>query len=310
MRIVFLGTPDFAVPALSALADAGHEIALVVTQPDRPRGRGGKVSFSAVKEEALRRGITVFQPKKIREESAAERLRDISPDCIVVAAFGQILPKEILDLPAYGCLNIHASLLPKYRGAAPIQWAILSGEEETGVTIMQMDEGLDTGDILAQEKVPISPQETGGSLFDRLSEKGADLLIRTLAAMEKGAVMPCPQDDAKATRTGKIDKTLGEIEWAREAVATERLVRAMDPWPSAYTWLEGKILKIWKAEVVPGDPAGHPGQVLAADPEQGFVIQTGEGALKLLEVQQEGRRRMEAGAFLRGCPVETGIVVG
>ena len=302
-----MGTPDFSVGALKALAENGYEIAGVVTQPDKPRGRGKASAMTPVKEAALELGLTVYQPSRVREQSFMDTVRALNPDVIVVSAFGQIIPKALLELPRYGCVNIHASLLPKYRGAAPIQWAVMDGEPVSGVTIMQMDEGLDTGDMLAKTEVPLEPDETGGSLFDKLSRAGADLLIRTLPALEQGTLTPEKQPLESPTAYARmIRKEDGRIDWNLEAEAIERRIRGLNPWPSAYTELTGKILKIWRAEVLPKESGQTPGTVTEAG-KGGFCVQTGKGVLRLLEVQLEGKKRMDAQAFLRGFHAAPGM---
>ena len=307
MRVIFMGTPDFSVGALKSLAENGYEIAGVVTQPDKPRGRGKASAMTPVKEAALELGLTVYQPSRVREQSFMDTVRALNPDVIVVSAFGQIIPKALLELPRYGCVNIHASLLPKYRGAAPIQWAVMDGEPVSGVTIMQMDEGLDTGDMLAKTEVPLEPDETGGSLFDKLSRAGADLLIRTLPALEQGTLTPEKQPLESPTAYARmIRKEDGRIDWNLEAEAIERRIRGLNPWPSAYTELTGKILKIWRAEVLPKESEQAPGTVTEAG-KGGFCVQTGKGVLRLLEVQLEGKKRMDAQAFLRGFHAAPGM---
>lgn len=311
MRVIFMGTPDFSVGTLEALAEAGHEIVLAVTQPDKPKGRGKSVQFPPVKEAALARGIEVYQPRRVREEACIEYLRKYEADIIVVVAFGQILPKEILEMPRYGCVNVHASLLPKYRGAAPIQWAVINGEKVTGVTTMRMDEGLDTGDMILKEEVALAPDETGGSLFDRLAQTGAELCLRTLEAIENGTAVYTPQNHEEATHTSMIKKQLGEIDWTKPAQEIERLIRGLNPWPSAYTHLNRKTLKVWKAETVE-ETAGEqmePGSI-AGVTKNSIFVRTGQGLLKLVEVQLEGKKRMTADAFLRGFTVEAGIRLG
>lgn len=308
MRTVFMGTPDFSVPVLAALAESGCTVAAVVTQPDRPKGRGKGVAMSPVKEKALEYGIPVLQPRKVRDPAFVEELRSCEPDVCVVAAFGQILSREVLAVPRYGCINVHASLLPRYRGASPIQQVILDGETETGVTTMMMDEGLDTGDILLQKVIPIAPDETGGSLFDKLSEAGGPLLIETLRRLEAGTLIRTPQS-GETCYAGMIRKSMGEICWSRPAAELERLVRGMDPWPSAYTKLNGKTLKIWRAEVDPVPADGEPGMV-AWVKKDALAIVTGEGTLILRELQLEGKKRMPADAFLRGYPVQPGTRLG
>lgn len=307
MRVIFMGTPDFSVGALKSLAENGYEIAGVVTQPDKPRGRGKASAMTPVKEAALELGLTVYQPSRVREQSFMDTVRALNPDVIVVSAFGQIIPKALLELPRYGCVNIHASLLPKYRGAAPIQWAVMDGEPVSGVTIMQMDEGLDTGDMLAKTEVPLEPDETGGSLFDKLSRAGAELLIRTLPALEQGTLTPEKQPLESPTAYARmIRKEDGRIDWNLEAEAIERRIRGLNPWPSAYTELTGKILKIWRAEVLPKESEQAPGTVTEAG-KGGFCVQTGKGVLRLLEVQLEGKKRMDAQAFLRGFHAAPGM---
>ena len=304
-----MGTPDFAVGALEALVEAGHEVAAVVTQPDKPKGRGKEMQQTPVKTCALKHNIEVFQPVKIKTPEAVEVLRGYEAELFVVAAFGQILSKEILDMPKFGCVNIHASLLPKYRGAAPIQWAILDGEKETGVTIMQMNEGLDTGDMLTKVIVPIEDTDTGESLFDKLAEAGAKLLIETIPQIEAGMVQPQPQDDSLSTYAKMIKKEMGQIDWKKEAVVLERLVRGMNSWPSAYTHFNGKTLKIWEADVEKGDNNTVPGTVVEVT-KNSIKVQTGRDLLVLKQVQLEGKKRMDVAAFLLGYKVETGSVLG
>lgn len=309
MRVVFMGTPDFAVETLKALIASGHEVAAVVTQPDKPRGRGKSMQFTPVKEEAVKAGIPVYQPLKVRDEEFVEFLRKLAPEVIVVVAFGQIIPKSILQMPRYGCVNVHASLLPKYRGAAPIQWAVLDGEEKSGVTTMQMDDGIDTGDMLLKEEVILEKTETGGSLFEKLSTVGAQLLIKTLDALETGTVTPEKQPaDSPTAYAAMMTKEMGKISWEKEAKEIERLVRGLNPWPSAYTRLEGKTLKIWGSEAVEKESHLAAGTVTGSDKEA-FYVQTGKGILKVTELQLEGKKRMDAGAFLRGYPVEKGTVL-
>lgn len=309
MRVVFMGTPDFSVPTLECIIEAGHEVVGVVTQPDKAKGRGKKVVYTPVKEKALEHGLTVYQPRRAREREFIEQMRALNPDVMVVVAFGQILPKELLDIPKYGCVNVHASLLPKYRGAAPIQWAVIRGEKVSGVTTMQMDVGLDTGDMLLKAEVPLAEDETGGSLHDKLSVLGGDLLIETLKGLEAGTIVPEKQDDSQSGEYARmLDKSLGKIDFSMRAEEIERLIRGLNPWPSAYTSYNNKTMKLWKARVVPGGEA-VPGQVLAVD-KKGFTVQTGDGALQILELQMEGKKRMDAGAFLRGCPLTAGEILG
>lgn len=311
MRVVFMGTPDFAVGTLNALLQSRHQVVAVVTQPDKPKGRGKAMQFTPVKEVAVRAEIPVLQPKRVREPEVVEEIRQFHPDVIVVVAFGQLIPKAILDMPQYGCVNVHASLLPKYRGAAPIQWAVIDGEEKSGVTTMQMDEGLDTGDMLLTEEVVLDPQETGGSLFDKLSEVGAGLLLKTLDELEAGNVHPQKQPSESTTAyAAMLTKKMGEIDWTQSAVQIERLVRGLNPWPSAYTHFGQKTLKIWGAAVHPSMvQTKEPGTVILMDKKH-FGVQTGDGMLEILELQLEGKKRMDADAFLRGYQVEDGIKLG
>lgn len=321
MKIVFMGTPDFAVPALKALAEsAKHEVSLVVTQPDRPRGRSGKPAPSDVKLCAEQYGIPVFQPEKVREEAAVERLRRENADIFVVAAFGQLLPRTILEMPRFGCINIHGSLLPAYRGAAPVQWAVLDGQKEAGDTIMQMNEGLDTGDILMQESIPLSANETAGSLYDKLSSMGGPLLLKALDAIEAGTVTPVPQGDSGTHYAKMLRKEMGNIDWTKSAEEIGRLVRGLNPWPSAYTHWNGKMLKIWMAETVTQEELSalgcdekngmdlkeaQPGTVMIVTKDT-LMVQTGDGLLALTELQMEGKKRMPVQAFLMGCRMQTG----
>ncbi len=306
MRAVFMGTPDFAVDSFRALLRE-HTVLAAVTQPDKPKGRGGKVAISPVKEVALAEGIPVWQPAKVRDAAVVSRLAELAPDVIVVAAFGQIIPQEILDIPKYGCVNVHASLLPKYRGAAPIQWAVIEGEEVSGVTTMQMDAGLDTGDMLLRREVRLSPDETGGSLFLRLKEVGADLLLETLRGLRAGTVARVPQPKESPTRYAcMLTKQMGLLDWEKDAAALERLVRGLSPWPGAYARLGEKTLKIWRASVRPGN-AARPGTVVSSQAE--LAVQAGDGILVLEEVQLEGKKRMGAEAFLRGCRIPAGTML-
>ncbi len=309
MRIIFMGTPDFSVPTLEALVASEHEVAAVVTQPDKPKGRGKEIHMSPVKECALKHNIPVYQPVRARDEAFVEEMRTLKPDAMVVIAFGQILPKSLLDLPKYGCVNIHASLLPKYRGAAPIQWAVINGDEETGITTMMMDVEMDTGDMLEKTVVKLNPDETGGSLFDRLSLLGGDLILSTLSKLEKGEITPQPQDHAQATYVKKISKSMGDIDWTMDAVSIERLVRGLNPWPSAFTRWNGKMLKIWEAQVLPDPEKKAPcGSVISAG-DEGIKIQTGNGVLCVTSLQLEGKKRMDTAAFLRGYQVEPGCIM-
>ena len=317
MKIIFMGTPDFAASALEKIVEAGHEITLVVTQPDKPKGRSGELQVSDVKACALKHGFPVFQPERIKLPENVAYLKNYEADIYVVAAFGQILSQEILDIPKFGCVNIHASLLPKYRGAAPIQQAIIDGEKTTGVTIMQMAAGMDTGDILLQREIPIDDNETGGGLFDKLSELGAELIVEALPKIERGELTPVMQDEKLATKCGKLSKNMGKIDFNKNAITIRNLIRGLNPWPSAYTRLDGKMLKIWSADAIDDknvkEIAGNV-EVLknAAPGTVSFVtkdavgVATGKGTLVLKEVQLEGKKRMLVKDFLLGNKVEIG----
>ena len=300
MKAVFMGTPDFAVPTLQKMIDMGIEITAVVTQPDKAKGRGKKVIYSPVKECALAHDLPVYQPVRIRKEPEfIQTLRDMQPDVIVVVAFGQILPKEILDIPRLGCVNVHASLLPKFRGAAPIQWSIIDGEE-------LMDVGLDTGDMLLKTEIPVDPKETGGSLHDKLAAVGGELLEKTLIGLEAGTIVPEKQDDSQAGEYARmLDKELGHIDFNQPAVVIERLIRGLNPWPSAYTYIDGKTLKIWEAEVLDRNYGCEYGEV-AEVTRNCLIIQTGIGALSVKSVQLQGKKRMDIAAFLNGYTIEKG----
>lgn len=302
-----MGTPDFAVYTLKAIYEAGHGIVLVVTQPDRPKGRSGALQMSDVKQFAVEHGLEVFQPDRIRSDDAVARLREYGCDLIVVAAFGQILSKEILDMPKYGCINVHASLLPRLRGASPVQTSILEGDDETGVTIQQMGEGLDTGDIISCRNIPIEADDTGGSLFDKLALLGASLAVDTIDDISNDRVSPRPQDESRATYAKKIEKSMGRIDWSKSAEETERLIRALDPWPSAYTYLGGKIFKIWKADK--GAGVGAAAGTVAEVTGDTVTIACGEGSLILKEVQLEGKKRMKVHDFLLGYELKEGTML-
>ncbi|MCR5144211.1 MAG: methionyl-tRNA formyltransferase [Lachnospiraceae bacterium] len=322
MKVVFMGTPDFAVSTLEALHKARHEIVLVVTQPDKPRGRGKEMQFPDVKVWAVEHDLPVYQPTKIKEPEAIEYLKAYEADVFVVAAFGQILPKEILDMPRLGCVNVHASLLPKYRGAAPIQWAVINGDEVSGVTTMQMGVGLDDGDILMKKEVKLADDETGGSLFDRLAIVGGELCVETIEALDAGEITPLPQDENQVTHVGMIKKNMGLIDFEKSAVEIERLIRGLNPWPSAFTKLNGKTLKVWKAMVLDSKEldtlksvtdvkvdSAKPGEVLYAG-EDGIAVSCGTDILLMKEIQIEGKKRMAAADYLRGHQVELHTVLG
>lgn len=304
MKVIFMGTPDFSVGTLKALAESGHEILAVVTQPDKPKGRGHSLQYTPVKEEALRRNLTVWQPARVRDPEFIEQIRSLKADVIVVVAFGQIIPRQILEAAPYGCINVHASLLPKYRGAAPIQWAVLDGEKESGVTIMRMDEGLDTGDMISKTTVTLDEDETSGSLFEKLSQAGAKLLVQTLEDLEqKKAVFEKQPAQSPTPYASMITKEMGRIDWSHSAQKIERLVRGLAPWPSAYTYLDSKTLKIWKAHVSGQDTGGTPGEITHTD-KKSIYVATGEGTLCLDEVQLEGKKRMACSDFLRGYKIK------
>ena len=320
MKIVFMGTPDFAAKALEAIVEAGHDVVAVVTQPDKEKGRGKSIAITPVKECALKYNIPVLQPVRLRKPEAIEELKKYPADMYVVAAFGQILSQEVLDIPKYGCINIHASLLPAYRGAAPIQWAIIDGLKETGVTIMQMDAGIDTGDILLQEKLVIEDSDTGESLFDKLSVLGAQAIVKAIPLIEKGEIVAVKQQEELSNYAKMLTKNMGSIDWSLDSEQLERLVRGLNSWPSAFTTIDGKQLKVWKAEVVADEATGcEPGTVVATGCEPGTVVATGKSGidvkcgkdiLRLTEVQLEGKKRMDASAFLLGYKVETGSRLG
>lgn len=309
MKVIFMGTPDFSVGTLEALIEDGHEVVLAVTQPDKPKGRGKEMQFTPVKECAIKNNIPVYQPIRIRDEECIEKLRTYEADIMVVVAFGQILPKSILEMCPYGCVNVHASLLPKYRGAAPIQWAIIDGETVTGVTTMQMDEGLDTGDMLLKTEISISEKETGGSLHDKLAEAGAKLCVETLKELEAGTVTPIPQGETTTSYAKMLDKKLGNIDWTQSANQIERLIRGLTPWPSAYTNWEDKVMKIWDAEVTGGKTDETPGTIVKVE-KDAFYVQCKDSLLKVCELQIPGKKRMDAGAFLRGYSIKEGEILG
>lgn len=309
MKVIFMGTPDFSVGTLEALIEAGHEVVLAVTQPDKPKGRGKEMQFTPVKECALAHQIPVYQPVKIRDPKCVEELKKYDADVMVVIAFGQILPKEILQMTKYGCINVHASLLPKYRGAAPIQWSIINGETVTGVTTMQMDEGLDTGDMIQKTEILIEKDETGGSLHDKLSEAGAKLCVETLKAVSEGKATFEKQGESPTEYARMLDKKLGEICWSKKAAEIERLIRGLSPWPSAYTSWDGKVMKIWKAVEADIQTDADPGTVVVVE-KDGFTVQCGEKGLKILELQIPGKKRMDAGSFLRGYELLENTLLG
>ena len=308
MKIVFMGTPEFAVPSLNALLSSKKEITAVVTQPDKPSGRGKKLTPPPVKAAALNSGVAVLQPERIKDEEFVNTLREINPDIIVVAAYGKILPKDIIQLPRYGCINVHASLLPKYRGAAPISWAIINGEKETGITIMQMDEGLDTGSILLQKGIEITKEDTAGTLSNKLSKIGAELLIEGLNAIEKGEIKPITQDNSKTSYAPMLKKEDGQINWTKGAEDIYNMVRGMDPWPGAFTYYKGELWKVWK--VRHGDTGkGLAGEILAADKDR-IDVASKDNVISIIEIQPANKKRMTVSVFLRGHKVEAGVILG
>jgi methionyl-tRNA formyltransferase len=309
MRLVFMGTPQFAVPTLAALHDRGHEIAAVFTQPDKPAGRGRTMRASAVKQLALARGLVVEQPEKLRESAVVDRMRELAPNAIVVAAYGKILPKSLLDIPPRGAINVHGSLLPKYRGAAPIQRAILAGETTTGVTIMQMNEKMDAGDILLQEATEIRADDTSASLAERLAEIGARLLVEALERLERGSLTARAQDESLVTFAPLVDKREGAIRWTSDAAAIERAVRAFTPWPSAFTTLRGKTLKIHRARVIAQEVSASAGTVVRAAGDE-LDVATGKDALRIVEAQLEGKRPVAARDLVAGRIVTVGDRLG
>lgn len=302
MRIVFMGTPDFAVPSLQALIDAGHDVCAVYTQPDKPQGRKQILTAPPVKTLALEHDIPVFQPNTLKNEDEQARLRELAPEVIIVVAYGKLLPKAVLDIPPHGCINVHGSLLPRWRGAAPIQWAVIAGDEMAGVTTMQMAEGLDTGDMLLTYETKVGEKETAGELFDRLAQSGAELLTQTLVKLDE--ITPRPQDDAQSCYAHMLDKQMAVIDWSKSAHEIDCLIRGLNPWPIALTTLSGERLKVFAAEKAAGN--GEPGTVLEVDPKKGLTVACGEGALKLTEIQLVGGKRMKATDFLRGHAIEVG----
>lgn len=310
MRIVFMGTPEFAVPSLAALLTSEHSVVGVVTQPDRPKGRGQELAASPIKQLALQRKIPILQPLKMKDPAFLDALSAWKPDLIVVAAFGRILPKIILDLPSHHCINVHASLLPKYRGAGPIQWAIIRGERETGITTMLMDEGMDTGAILLQEKVPITPDDTAGTLSSKLAEVGGRLLIDTLARIQNGTVTPQPQDSSQATMAPLLKKEDGLLDWSLPARDLANRVRGLSPWPGAYTYLGEDRWVIWKTAVPDRSAAVVPPGTIVDATKEGLVVMTGDGALPIMEFQPANSRRMSVAQYLAGHTLSPGLRLG
>lgn len=312
MKVVFMGTPDFAVGALEAIIQAGHDVIAVVTQPDKPKGRGKEMQMTPVKACAVAHGIPVFQPVKVKEHEAVEQLRGYGADVFAVAAFGQILSEEILTMPKYGCVNIHASLLPKYRGAAPIQWAIINGEKMTGVTIMQMDRGIDTGDMLMKAEVPITVEETADSLHDKLAQAGARLITEALPKIERGEITPVKQREEESSYAKMLHKSMSRIDWGKGAAELDCLIRGLISWPGASTVYHGKMLKIWEETAIvksAAEEGTEPGTVVCVE-KDAFYVQTGDGILKITAVQPEGKKRMAVKDFLLGYPVKAGERLG
>lgn len=308
MKILFMGTPDFAKESLEAVYNAGYEMLGVVTNPDRPKGRGMKLVASPVKEFAISKNLKIYQPEKVRNNvEFIEEMKSLEPDVICVVAYGKILPQEILDIPELGCINVHGSLLPKYRGAAPIQWAVLNGDKVTGITTMYMDSGMDTGDMILKEEVEIGPDETTGELWDRLSKVGGELLVKTLEQIENGTAPRIPQSD-DFTMAPMLDKEMSKIDWNnKSAIEIKNLVRGLDPIMGTYSFLDGKKIKIWKVDVLPTDNSNSEnGTVIKADSKDGLYIKAKDGIIKVLEIQGENAKRMSVQDFLRGNNIEVG----
>ncbi|QSZ26673.1 methionyl-tRNA formyltransferase [Aceticella autotrophica] len=308
MKVVFMGTPEFAVPSLKKILEAGYDVLAVVTQPDKPKGRGKKIIFPPVKQFALENNIKVLQPDKLKDNiDFVDKLKDLSPDFIIVVAYGKILTEAILNLPSYGCINVHASLLPKYRGAAPINWAIIKGEKETGITTMYMDKGLDTGNMLLKKSIPIFDDDDAETIHDKLAILGGDVLIETIDKLIKGLLKPVKQKDEEASYAPILNKSMGLIDWSKNAVDIRNKIRGMCPWPGCYTFYEGLMLKIWKADVKIDDSNNESGKILKSDNE--LIIKCGCDALKILEIQSEGTRKMSIEEYLRGHNITKGTVL-
>ena len=307
MKIIFMGTPEFAVPTLEALIEK-HEVLAVATQPDRPKGRGNKLSPPPVKEVAIRHNIPVLQPNRARDDSFIEEIEKFCPDAVVVVAFGQILPEKILNLPRYGCINVHGSLLPKYRGASPIQQAIIDGETITGVTIMHMDKGLDTGDMILKQEIIITKQDTAGTLHDKMAPVGAAALIEALARLENGTAERVKQVDSESSYAKMLKKETGHINFANDSAKIFNLVRGLNPWPSAYAYYKGGLLKIWEVEVIDNKENVQPGQIVSAD-DDGILVKTGDGAILIKQLQAQGGKRMHVEAYLRGNKINVGEIL-
>ena len=309
MTVLFMGTPDIATGCLQKLIDEKYDIIGVVTQPDKPQNRGKKLGMPPVKELALKYDIPVYQPIKARDEEFVATLKELNPDIIVVVAFGQILPKSILDIPKFGCINVHVSLLPKYRGAAPINWVIINGEEKTGVTTMYMDEGLDTGDMILTEEFDLDDEITAGELHDKMKDRGADVLIETLKQIEKGTAHRIPQNHEEFTYAPMMNKALGEINWSKSAREIHNLVRGVNPWPSAYTTYEGSTMKVWKTEVLNETSDKEPGTILKVD-KDGIRISTKDNVVLVKEIQMPGKRRVLVSEYIKGNNINTNTILG
>ena len=311
MRIIFMGTPEFAVPVLESLINSRHEVVASVTQPDRPKGRGKNMQFSPVKECALAHNIPVMQPVNVSVPEVIDELRAYEPELIVVVAFGQFVTKKIREMPKYGCINVHASLLPKYRGAGPIQWAVINGEKESGVTTMYMCREIDKGDMLLKDTVTLDPKDTGDSLHDKLSMMGGPLLLKTIDQLEDGSAVRIPQCEEESTYAPKLEKTMGNIDWTMDADRIERLVRGLNSWPGTFTKIHGKTVKIWDCDVVrqetltENQAAAKPGTVIVSEKDQ-LIVKAGNGALSLRMLQPEGKKNMTVDAYLRGYPIAQG----
>lgn len=308
MNIVYMGTPDFAVPALEKLIKK-YNVTAVVTQPDKPKGRGKKIIFSPVKELALKNNIEVFQPEKVKDENFIKEMEKLNPDIIVVAAYGQILNEKILNLPKYGCINIHGSLLPKYRGAAPIQWSIINGEEKTGVTIMYMEKGLDTGDMILKREIPINKEDTYGSVHDKMSLVGAEAVIEAIEMIEKGNVNAQKQDDTLSSYAVMISKDIGHIDWNKNSNEIINLIRGLNPAPIAYTFYEDEVLKIWEAEQICCELEMKNGEIIDVMPKKGILVKTNDSAILIKEIQQKGGKKMSCPDYLRGHNIKKGTIL-
>lgn len=309
MKVVFMGTPDIAVPCLQKLIDEGHEVAAVVTQPDKPKGRGKKLAMPPVKELAVKYDIPVLQPVRARDEEFVKSIKEINPDLIVVIAFGQILGKELLEIPKYGCINVHVSLLPKYRGAAPINWVIINGEKKTGITTMYMDEGLDTGDIILSKEFDLDRYITAGELHDRMMVEGAEILKDTIDLIEKGEAKRTPQNHDEFSYAPIMDRNLGNIDFTKSAEEIHNLARGVNPWPGAYTFYNDVKMKIWKTDVLNEKSSKEPGTVLSVD-KNGIKISTGDGILLVEEIQMPNKRRMPVSEYIKGNSIDTGAILG